>query len=353
MPVDRYHADLSDALLGWYDRHARALPWRMPPGSAERPDPYAVWLCEIMAQQTTVAAVERYWRRFLELWPTVQALAAADDADVMREWAGLGYYARARNLLAAAREVAARGGFPATEAGLRTLPGVGPYTAAAIAAIAFGERATVVDSNVERVAARLFAIRRPLPAARADIAAALAPHVPASRPGDFAQALMDLGAGICTPRTAHCLLCPLANACAAAAEGEPERYPAKPPKKARPVKRGLAWWIEHGNEVALVRRPPRGMLGGMLALPGTPWSPEEPRAFPFEGEWHHLPQPVRHIFTHFELQLSVAVARPSARLNSLGGEPIFWTPREALAGAGLPTLYVRAVTLALKLEAEK
>lgn len=351
MPVDPYRADLSKALLGWYDRHARPLPWRLPPGSVQRPDPYAVWLCEIMAQQTTVAAVERYWRRFLELWPTVESLAAADDADVMREWAGLGYYARARNLLAAAREVASRGGFPGTEAELRTLPGVGPYTAAAIAAIAFGERSTVIDSNVERVAARLFTIETPLPAGRAEIASALAPHVPAHRPGDFAQALMDLGATICTPRSARCLLCPVADCCEAAAEGEPERYPVKPAKKARPVKQGLAWWIEHGNEVALVRRPPRGMLGGMLALPGTGWSEEEAAAYPFEADWLHLPDPVRHVFTHFELKLSVAVTQAPARLNSLGGEPLFWTPREALAGAGLPTLYAHAVTLALKLEA--
>lgn len=347
MAVDRF----SDTLLSWYDRHARALPWRMPPGSAVRPDPYAVWLCEIMAQQTTVAAVERYWRRFLELWPTVGALAAADDADVMREWAGLGYYARARNLVAAARAVAERGGFPESEAGLRSLPGVGPYTAAAIAAIAFGERATVIDSNVERVAARMFAIETPLPAGRAEIAAALSPHVPGERPGDFAQALMDLGATICTPRAPRCLLCPVKQMCAAYLGGAPERYPVKPAKKARPVKQGLAWWIEHGGDVALVRRPPRGMLGGMLALPGTGWSESEAGGYPFEGEWRRLAEPVRHAFTHFELELSVAATRAPARFNSIEGEPLVWTPREALAGAGLPTLYARAVTLALRLEA--
>lgn len=351
MPVDPFRAKLSEALLGWYDLHARGLPWRLPPGSRARPDPYAVWLCEIMAQQTTVAAVERYWLRFLALWPTVEALAAADDADVMREWAGLGYYARARNLLAAARALAALGGFPETEAGLRTLPGVGPYTAAAIAAIAFGERATVVDSNVERVAARLFAIETPLPTGRAEIEAALSPHVPAGRPGDFAQALMDLGATICTPRGPRCLLCPLQPFCAAQAEGRPEQYPVKPAKKARPVKLGLAWWIEHGGSVALVRRPPRGLLGGMLALPGTGWSEAEAPAYPFVADWHRVPEPVRHIFTHFELQLSVAATHISKRLNAIDGEPLVWTPREALAGAGLPTLYARAVTAMMKREA--
>ena len=347
MAVDRF----SEAVLRWYDRHARALPWRLPPGSDARPDPYAVWLCEIMAQQTTVAAVERYWRRFLTLWPSVEALAAADDADVMREWAGLGYYARARNLLAAARAVAALGGFPDNEAGLRALPGVGAYTAAAIAAIAFGERATVVDSNVERVVARIFAIGTPLPAGRAAIAEALAPHVPADRPGDFAQTLMDLGATVCTPRAPRCLLCPAERFCAASAAGEAERYPVKPAKKARPVKRGLAWWIEHGNDVALVRRPPRGLLGGMLALPGTEWREGDVGHYPFEARWRLFPEPVRHVFTHFELSLSLASAPAPARFNALEGEPLLWTPREAIAGAGLPTLYARAVTLALKLEA--
>lgn len=347
MAVDRF----SGLLLGWYDRHARTLPWRLAPGSATRPDPYAVWLCEIMAQQTTVVAVERYWRRFLHLWPTVEALAAADDADVMREWAGLGYYARARNLLAAARTVAALGGFPQTQAGLRALPGVGPYTAAAIAAIAFGERAAAIDANVERVVARMFAISTPLPAGRAEIAAALSPHVPADRPGDFAQGLMDLGATICTPRNPRCLLCPMQPLCAGHAGGAPEQYPARPAKKARPVKRGTAWLIVHGSEVALVRRPPRGLLGGMLALPGTGWSESEATAYPFEADWRHAAEPVRHIFTHFELRLDVASAPAPCRLNSLQGEPLLWTPREALAGAGLPTLYARAVTLAPELEA--
>lgn len=295
--------------------------------------------------------MERYWRRFLQLWPTVEALAAADDADVMREWAGLGYYARARNLLAAARAVVARGDFPRTQAELRTLPGVGPYTAAAIAAIAFGERSTVIDSNVERVASRLFAIETPLPAGRARISAALSPHVPASRPGDFAQAMMDLGATICTPRAPCCDLCPLAALCAAHQAGNPQTYPVKTAKTARPTKQGLAWWIEHRGEVALVRRPPRGMLGGMLSLPGTNWSAGEALAYPFQADWRVPAAHVRHVFSHFELELSLAFAQAGSRLQSLGGAPIVWTPREELAGAGLPTLYARAVTLAFQLEA--
>ncbi|TPE61113.1 A/G-specific adenine glycosylase [Sandaracinobacter neustonicus] len=332
-------------LLSWYDAHARALPWRAPPGSNALPDPYRVWLSEIMLQQTTVAAVGPYFERFLALWPDVQALAAADDADVMREWAGLGYYARARNLLAAARAVAARGGFPASESGLRELPGVGPYTAAAIAAIAFNEPAVVIDGNIERVASRLFALPDALPAGRARLAAALAPLVPPDRPGDFAQALMDLGATICTPRSPRCLLCPLNGNCLAHATGQQEAFPVKPPRKARPLKRGTLWWIEHAGEVALVRRPPRGLLGGMLALPGTAWSVEGDMSLPFPADWQLLETPVRHGFTHFELELRVAAAHLPHRIAHIAGHDPLWTPRNSLAG--LPTLFARAAALAL------
>ena len=344
----------ADLILAWYDRHHRDLPWRVSPPMAAKgvvADPYRIWLSEVMLQQTTVQAVKSYFALFTSRWPTVMDLAKADNEDVMKSWAGLGYYARARNLLAAARTVAALGGFPQTQAGLRALPGVGPYTAAAIAAIAFGERAAAIDANVERVVARMFAISTPLPAGRAEIAAALSPHVPADRPGDFAQGLMDLGATICTPRNPRCLLCPMQPLCAGHAGGAPEQYPARPAKKARPVKRGTAWLITHESEVALVRRPPRGLLGGMLALPGTGWSETEATAYPFEADWRHAAEPVRHIFTHFELRLDVASAPAPCRLNSLQGEPLLWTPREALAGAGLPTLYARAVTLAPELEA--
>ncbi len=335
-------------LLAWYDAAARALPWRALPG-APPPDPYRVWLSEIMLQQTTVAAAGPYFERFLALWPTVEALAAADEADVMREWAGLGYYARARNLCAAARAVAAAGAFPTSAAGLRALPGVGPYTAAAIAAIAFGEPAVVIDANIERVTSRLFALPDALPAGRPALEAALRPLVPTDRPGDFAQALMDLGATICTPRSPRCLLCPLAPDCIARRSGNPQAFPVKAPKRPRPLKRGTAWWIEHAGEVALVRRPPRGLLGGMLALPSSAWSVDAVLDFPFAADWQLAPEPVRHGFTHFELELQVAIVRAPDRLNGIAGQPIIWTPREGIAAAGLPTLFARAATVALGL----
>lgn len=334
MPANR----ISDPLLHWYDANARALPWRAPPNSGETTDPYGVWLSEIMLQQTNVAAAAPYWRRFRALWPSVEALAAADEAEVMREWAGLGYYARARNLLAAARVVAARGGFPDSEGGLRELPGIGPYTAAAIAAFAFGQRTIMVDANIERVGARLFAIETPLPAAKTAIAAALLPHVPAERPGDFGQALMDLGAAICTPRAPRCLLCPLAAACAARALGDPESFPRRPPKRDRPVRHGAAWWIAHGDEIALVRRPPKGLLGGMLALPGTAWGAEPNPAPPFPAAWREAPA-ITHVFTHFELRLSLLAAQVNTRPDL--GQPLIWTPRAEIAG--LPTLYKKAM----------
>jgi A/G-specific adenine glycosylase len=258
-------ASISENLLAWYDRNARDLPWRLPPGSALPDDPawpYRVWLSEVMLQQTTVAAVKPYFAKFLDIWPTVEALAAASDDDVMAAWAGLGYYSRARNLLKCARAVAERGGFPGTEAELRALPGLGDYTAAAVAAIAFGSHAVVVDANVERVAARLFAIDEPLPKARKAIRAAAATITPETRAGDFAQAMMDLGSHVCTSRAPRCLLCPLAEACEGRKQGEPERLPVKPPKKQVPERRGTAFWITRagGKEVWLVTRPPEGML---------------------------------------------------------------------------------------------
>ncbi|QYU69746.1 A/G-specific adenine glycosylase [Leptolyngbya sp. 15MV] len=264
-------ATISDLLLEWYDRHARDLPWRARPG-APPPDPYRVWLSEVMLQQTTVAAVRPYFERFTQAWPTVEALAAAPEAEVMAAWAGLGYYSRARNLVRAARAVVERGGFPRSEAELRKLPGLGDYTAAAVAAIAFGRRAVVVDANVERVVARLFAIEEPLPGARKAIRARAGEITPQRRAGDFAQGMMDLGATICTPREPRCLLCPLAGPCAARAGGDPARYPVKAAKKAVPVRRGVAWWIERKGSVWLVRREGTGMLGGMRALPDDGWT---------------------------------------------------------------------------------
>jgi A/G-specific adenine glycosylase len=324
--------DFAARLLGWYDANARSLPWRIPPGSNAAPDPYRVWLAEVMLQQTTVAAVAGYWQRFTARWPTVVDLAAAEDADVMAAWAGLGYYARARNLLACARAVVADHGgqFPDSEAALRQLPGVGDYTAAAVAAIAFGRAAVVVDANIERVMARHAAIAALLPAAKPAIRAALAPLVPATRPGDFAQALMDLGAGICTVRAPRCSACPIAADCAGHALGIAETLPRKAPKRAKPQRYGTAWWIEADGALWLERRPDRGLLGGMLALPGDDWSAT---TTPDDAALT-----ISHSFTHFDLQL--AIVRRSASANCTKGQ---WWPLNQLDAAGLPTLYRKAV----------
>ncbi|PWJ17431.1 A/G-specific adenine glycosylase [Jannaschia seohaensis] len=301
--------DLTAALLTWYDGHARDLPWRVPPGSGRRPDPYRVWLSEIMLQQTTVAAVRAYFLRFTEIWPTVTDLAAAEDTEVMGAWAGLGYYARARNLLKCARVVASEHGgrFPDTEAGLLTLPGIGPYTAAAIAAIAFDRPAVVVDGNVERVMARLRRIETPLPAAKAPIRAAMAELTPDRRPGDYAQAVMDLGATICTPKSPGCMLCPWRDACAARLAGVAETLPVKAPKKAKPTRRGLLYLARRGDTWLLEQRPDEGLLGGMLAFPTSDWSEAPTPAPPALADWYELGE-VRHTFTHFHLILTVLAA---------------------------------------------
>jgi A/G-specific adenine glycosylase len=329
-------------LLGWYDAHARRLPWRVAPGDPA-PDPYRVWLSEVMLQQTTVAAVTAYYAKFLALWPRVEDLAAAPDADVMAAWAGLGYYARARNLLACAREVARLGGFPDTEEGLRALPGLGAYTAAAVAAIAFGRRAVVVDANVERVVARLFAIETPLPAARPAIRAATDAITPDERAGDFAQAMMDLGATVCTVRSPRCLLCPLRPACRAQAQGEPERLPAKAQKKAKPVRKGRAFWIERDGAVLLVTRAGKGMLGGMRALPDDGWSARADghTAPPQAGEWRSGGL-VRHGFTHFDLELQLMLCDSPDPVSLPAGE---WWPVDAIEQAGLPTVFAKAARL--------
>ena len=320
MPVDA-----AEALLCWYVVDKRRLPWRAEAG--ESAAPYRVWLSEVMLQQTTVAAVKPYFETFTRRWPTVAALAAAGDAEVMAAWAGLGYYARARNLLACARTVAGEHGgvFPDTEEALRALPGIGAYTAAAIAAIAFGRRAVVVDGNVERVVSRLHALKEPLPQARPRIRALMDAMTPDEGAGDFAQAMMDLGATICTPRSPACGLCPLRARCKAYAEGQPERYPVKAPKAARPHRTGKAWWLEHDGEVLLVRRPAKGLLGGMLAFP------EEPPAI---ADWEDAGA-VEHVFTHFSLTMALMCARTSQRPDGL------WQPVETLAEAGLPTLFAK------------
>ena len=321
-------------LLDHYDKHYRPLPWRAAPG--DRADPFRVWLSEVMLQQTTVATVIPRFRRFTTRWPTIEALAAAPPEEVLGEWAGLGYYARARNLIACAGEVAALGSFPTTEAELRTLPGLGAYTAAAIAAIAFGEQATVVDTNVERVIARLHAIDRPIAETRAAIRAAATALTPADRPGDFAQAMMDLGATICRPKKPACLACPLRRDCRAFASGTPERFPAPKAKRERPHRHGIAYWIERDEAVWLVRRPERGLLGAMAALPGPEWGEQRPNQRAFAT--------VRHGFTHFTLDLHlVACADPPP------GDG-WWQPLGGLVEAGLPTLYRRAAEAGLARE---
>ena len=359
MPVDTRVApsfasskDAAALLLAWYDAHARSLPWRTPPGEATPPDPYRVWLSEIMLQQTTVAAVAPYFAKFTTRWPTVAALAAADEAELMAAWAGLGYYARARNLIACARAVVDEHGgrFPDSEEQLRTLPGVGAYTAAAVAAIAFGRRAVVVDANVERVTARLFALAEALPAARPRIRAHADTITPAERAGDFAQAMMDLGATICTTKKPRCLLCPLAAPCRARAYCDPEAYPVKLAKKARPHRRGIAYWLQAEGDVLLVRRPDKGLLGGMRALPGGPWAETAPAAAPIAADWRPVGT-VEHVFTHFSLSLDVMAAALAAR-PALDIADSQWWPIETIEQAGLPTLYARAAALGSALTRE-
>ena len=333
----------SAALLTWYAANARTLPWRAPPGApvpADRDWPYRVWLSEIMLQQTTVAAVIPYFAAFTARWPTVAALAAADDGDVMQAWAGLGYYARARNLLACARAVLAdhAGDFPDDEASLRTLPGIGAYTAAAIATFGFGRHAIVVDGNIERVVTRLFGIATPLPAARTEIRARMTDITPA-RAGDFAQGLMDLARRICTPRNPDCGACPLQPGCRAAA-GNPQDYPVKPAKRIRPTRHGTAWWLAAGDSVLTVVRPAKGLLGGMRALPSCDWRGGDGQP-PVTGDWRPIGV-VTHGFTHFELVLAVrALVLPQR--PAIAGD---WWPIAALNGAGLPTLFEKATILA-------
>jgi A/G-specific adenine glycosylase len=320
-------ANASTRLMQHYVDNFRRLPWRAPPGAAP-PDPYRVWLSEIMLQQTTVATVEPRFERFVERWPTVETLAAASDEDILGEWAGLGYYARARNLIACARVVARRGAFPATAAELRQLPGIGAYTSAAIAAIAFGEKAPAVDTNVQRVVARLFGLAKP---AHAEVERLTLDLMPAERPGDFLQAMMDLGATICRPRAPTCPACPLSADCAARASGDPEAFPVPRPKRIRPVRYGTVYWTEREGRVWLVRRPAKGLLGGMAALPGSDWTDERPAASSEIGT-------VTHVFTHFRLELGVEL-----RSQPFGDG--WWQPLDTLPAAGLPTLYRRVASL--------
>jgi A/G-specific adenine glycosylase len=322
-------ANAATRLIQHYVDNFRRLPWRSPPGEPAA-DPYRVWLSEIMLQQTTVATVAPRFDRFIGRWPTIEALAAASDEAILAEWAGLGYYARARNLIACAREVAKHGGFPKSAEELRKLPGVGAYTSAAIAAIAFNQKAAAVDTNVERVVARLHAVKQPI---RANIEQLVLAMMPADRPGDFVQAMMDLGATICRARSPKCSECPLNADCAAYASGDPAAFPERRRRLPRPHRYGVAWWIERDGSAWLVRRPAKGLLGGMAALPGSGWTQAQ------SGAEHSLGT-VRHVFTHFSLDLQI-----EARAEPVGEG--WWQPLDRLGEAGLPTLYRRAAELAL------
>jgi len=334
---------MAERLLDWYDRHRRILPWRTPPG--ERADPYHVWLSEIMLQQTTVVTVDAYFRKFVARWPTVADLAAADLDDVLRAWAGLGYYARARNLHACAGRIMEErdGHFPEHEEELRRLPGIGPYTAAAIAAIAFGRRATAVDGNVERVMARIFAVTEPLPSAKGRLKEAAGTLVPERRPGDYTQALFDLGATVCTPRKPKCMLCPWASDCAARVQGIQDRLPAKEVKARKPTRYGLAFLARDADGAVLLRRrAAQGLLGGMMEVPSTDWSDIPPdldapeSSWPVAACWRPLPGVVRHTFSHFHLELMVLTGRVASPDRPAADG--VWVPADRLADEALPTL---------------
>ncbi|TQV83948.1 A/G-specific adenine glycosylase [Denitrobaculum tricleocarpae] len=361
---------LAQALLRWYDRHARELPWRVPPNSAGKSqagdsetkgwlaDPYRVWLSEIMLQQTTVAAVAPYFMNFTETWPRVEDLAAASLDDVLTAWAGLGYYARARNLHRCACFVADELGgiFPDTEEGLLELPGVGPYTAAAIAAIAFDRPATVVDGNIERVVSRLFALSDPLPGVKPEIKRCTASLTPNERPGDFAQAMMDLGATVCVPKSPKCMLCPLSEPCMARAQGIAETLPRKAPKPERPTRRAIAFWVQRPDgSILLRRRAPKGLLGGMMEIPSTPWREEAwsegevMSHLPYPTEWRELPGMVRHTFTHFHFEIDVWAGRVGRDSEALNDSK--WVSIDGLAEEALPSVMRKIVKHALKLTA--
>ena len=340
--------DVSTALLDWYDHHARQMPWRVGPAvraGGELPDPYRVWLSEVMLQQTTVAAVRDYFVRFTTRWPTVEALAAAPDDQVMAEWAGLGYYARARNLLKCARAVTQShdGQFPATYDALLALPGIGPYTAAAISAIAFDRPETVLDGNVERVMARLFDIHDPLPGSKPTLKAKATGLTPQLRPGDYAQAVMDLGATICTPKSPACGICPVRECCESRIAGTQADLPRKTPKKPKPTRFGHVYVAQrHDGAFLLERRPDKGLLGGMLGWPGSDWNDIPPEAPPFPADWRLVPGEVRHTFTHFHLVLRLWSAElPDAALP----DGLTIVEKHAFKPRDLPTVMRKVYTL--------
>jgi A/G-specific adenine glycosylase len=333
-------------LLDWYDRHRRTLPWRAGPG--ETPDPYRVWLSEIMLQQTTVATVGPYFERFVARWPTIESLAGAKLDQVLHGWQGLGYYARARNLHKCARLVVDSCGarFPESEQALLALPGIGAYTAAAIAAIGFGRKATPMDGNVERVTARLYAFARPLPEAKARLKALAAGLTPTRRPGDFAQAMMDLGATLCGSGEPECARCPLRPECRAGQAGTAARYPVKAAKKPRPVRHGMVFWAVRGDGGVLIRRrPEKGLLGGMMEIPSTAWrarawtAGEAAGMAPMAGDWRPMAGEVRHTFTHFELRLRVLGARVAGPAPTGG----IWCKPSRLSDHALPTVMKKII----------
>jgi A/G-specific adenine glycosylase len=341
--------NLAGPLLAWYDRHRRQLPWRAAPG--HRPDPYHVWLSEIMLQQTTVATVGPYFRRFLARWTCLADLAAAPEDDVLAAWAGLGYYARARNLIKCANIVVRQHGgrFPDTEAGLLALPGIGPYTAAAIAAIAFDRQATILDGNVERVMARLHQVGIPLPKAKAELRVLAARYTPAARPGDYAQAIMDLGATICVPARPACTRCPVRSTCAAFATGDMEAYPAREPRAARPQRYGHCFlMLDRSGRIALEKRPERGLLGAMLQVPTTEWAgravpdAEALSHAPLEADWRLLPGGITHVFTHFALHLAVFAAT-----GVKADQRYRWVEIDRLGDVALPSVMRKVVEKAL------
>jgi A/G-specific adenine glycosylase len=337
-------------LLKWYDMHARDMPWRVPPGDRKMgivPNPYHIWLSEVMLQQTTVAAVKSYYRKFVEAWPTIGDLAVAQDADVLAAWAGLGYYARARNLLKCARVIAheMNGVFPDTYGALLKLPGIGPYTAAALASIAFNQRAVVLDGNVERVMARLYRVEEPLPESKKALHWYADQLTPNERSGDYAQAVMDLGATICTPRSPNCGICPWMQNCEGRKMGDAATYPRKMPKKIKPVRQGVAFVaIRNNGAVLMERRPDKGLLGGMLGWPGTEWCEEVMRGQPpMDGEWREAGD-VRHTFTHFHLELSVFVAKNVEGDPSTGS----FLSKEIFSPSNLPTVMRKVWDVAKK-----
>jgi A/G-specific adenine glycosylase len=346
---ETHDADRPAQLLAWYDRHRRQLPWRAPAGHAS--DPYRVWLSEIMLQQTTVKAVGPYFEKFTARWPTVASLGAASLDDVLRMWAGLGYYSRARNLHACAAAVLRdhRGIFPDTEEGLRSLPGIGPYTAAAIAAIAFGRQTMPVDGNIERVVSRLFAVEEPLPKAKPQIQQLAATLLGLSRAGDSAQALMDLGATICTPKKPACALCPFSDNCAARTRGDQETFPRKAPKKSGALRRGAAFVVTRGGELLVRTRAEKGLLGGMTEVPTSEWlaghedkdALRQSPALKDVSRWHRKAGVVTHVFTHFPLELVIYTASVAARTRAPGG--MRWVPIATLKDEAFPNVMRKVI----------